>query len=105
MFVIFAVLVSFGILTFATKWSADYLGADRTDYGWCALSIVVAGVLSGIGTRLPFGGLAALLLSAAAYKFVLQTTLWKGFCIIVIQAVLGGILAWAIGGVLGSLFR
>ena len=102
---IVSIVISFCVLVFATKWAADYLGAERTAYGWCALALVAASVLGGIGRVLPFGWLVALVLSALAYKMVLLTTLWKGLCIIIMQAVLGGLIMYCLVSVLGAFLR
>ena len=95
-----SVIITFAVLTFSTKWAADYLEAQRTDYKWCALSIVVAGVVWTIGRILPAGWLVALILSALTYKLVLVTTLWKGFCIVILQAILSGLIMFGLGSVL-----
>jgi hypothetical protein len=97
-----SVILTFAVLMFSTKWAADHLEAQRTDYKWCALSIIVASVVWTIGRSLPAGWLVAMILSALTYKLVLVTTLWKGFCIVILQAILSALILFGLGAVLAT---
>lgn len=76
------------VLLVPIKVAGNYLGAQRTGFGWCFLAILMAGAFAQIGEELTeYGELLSIFLSAAGFSFIMGTTYLKGLGIAVFQLV------------------
>lgn len=68
------------------KVAGNYLGAQRTGFGWCFLAVIIASSLMKMGEELMvYGSVLSIFLSAIGFSLVMGTTYFKGLGIAVFQ--------------------
>ena len=83
-----AVVLSLFIVVWPVQWAAKAMGARRTGFGWCLLSLIAALILQGLGSTVPVAGnLVALLLAALAFAGILETNYLRGIGIALLHLI------------------
>lgn len=90
------------ILLIPIKVAGNYLGAERTGFGWCFLAMFAGAAFMAIGEDLTeYGDILSIFLSAAGFSIIMGTTYLKGLGIAVFQlvAIIGGMALLALLGI------
>jgi len=88
-FILVTFLIAWAILVFPLNLAAVAMGAERTGLIMCSLALFGASFLHGVGLSFGFGGtIAAFVLSAVAFKFILGAGWFRGAGIAVLYVVL-----------------
>ncbi len=92
-----ALVIILGILVVSILpvWvGAKIVGANRGDFLWCFVAMLLSGILQAVGTLVPiFGNIVAFLLVGWGFAMVLQTGFIKGLIIHLIQIVFWAVFA------------
>lgn len=89
------------VLLVPIKVAGNYLGADRTGFGWCFLAIIVGLAFMKAGENyIQYGEIWSIFLSAAGFSIVMGTTYLKGLAIALFHL----IVVMGVGFVLLALF-
>lgn len=100
-----ALVVFVALLVFVkpVQWAAAMMGAERTGFLRCLLSLIAASILQTLGLTVPvYGNLVAFLLASAGFSAILSTTFLRGIGIAVLHAILAAILFFVLTLVFGA---
>ncbi len=99
---IVVVIVALFLIALPVKLAAAAMGAKRTGFVWCLISLVVASILQSIGLAVPvIGAIVAFLLSCLGFSVILQTTFVRGIGIAVLHMIFSVIIVVVLTVVFG----
>ncbi len=99
---IVVLIVGLFIIALPVKMAAASMGAKRTGFVWCLISLVVASILHSIGMVVPVvGTIVAVLLSCLGFSLILQTTFLRGIGIAILHFIFSVIIVVVLTVVFG----
>ena len=93
---IMVLVVGLIIAVIPVKFAAGAMGAERTEFGWCLLALIVATVLHSVGMNIApvYGTIVAFILAGVGFMLVLRSGFFAGLGIAILHYLFTLAIAW-----------